>query len=123
MVVVNYIMWTVINNFIKAMPQKYRDAYDDFAVTFMGNRTSYQWMECIDKMQTVFGMPLGLLFVDAAFDERSKETVRELNSSGSQMEEYAAQHLFNRYVKSNPKHLPFEWWSHFGIFQFYGRKS
>jgi len=77
-VVVNYIMWTVINNFIKAMPQKYRDAYDDFAVTFMGNRTSYQWMECIDKMQTVFGMPLGLLFVDAAFDERSKETVTQM---------------------------------------------
>ena len=116
MVVVNYIMWTVINNFIKAMPQKYKDAYDDFAVTVMGNRTSYRWMECIDSMQTVFGMPLGLLFVDAAFDERSKETVRELNTSGRvrrvQVEEYAAQHLLNRNVESTSKQLRFEW-SHF----------
>ena len=81
-VVVNYIIWTVINHFIKVMPQRYRDAYDDFAVTVTGNKTSYRWKECIDAMQSVFGMPLGLLFVDAAFDERSKETVREkLNTS------------------------------------------
>ena len=82
-VVVNYIMWTVINNFIKEMPQIYRDAYNAvFAVTELGNRVSYRWKECIDRMQKVFGMPLGLLFVDAAFDERSKEKVREkLNTS------------------------------------------
>lgn len=75
MVFVNYIMWTVINNFVKMMPKKYRDAYDEYAVTITGNRTSQRWKECIDDMQSVFGMPLGLLFVDAAFDEGSKETV------------------------------------------------
>jgi len=78
-VVVNYIMWTVINNFIKEMPQIYGDAYNAvFAVTELGNRTSYRWKECIDRMQKVFGMPLGLLFVDAAFDERSKEKVTRM---------------------------------------------
>ena len=75
MVVVNYIMWSVIRNFIKAMPQRYIDAYYDYAVTVTGNSTSLRWIVCINKMQKVFGMPLGLLFVDAAFDESSKETV------------------------------------------------
>lgn len=75
MVFVNYIMWTVINKFVKMMPKKYREAYDEYAVTITGNRTSQRWKECIDDMQSVFGMPLGLLFVDAAFDEGSKETV------------------------------------------------
>ena len=68
-------MWSVINKFIKVMPTKYRDAYEEYTVTITGNRTSYRWQACIDQMQAVFGMPLGLLFVDAAFDERSKETV------------------------------------------------
>lgn len=75
MVFVNYIMWTVINKFVKMMPKNYREAYDEYAVTITGNRTSQRWKECIDDMQSVFGMPLGLLFVDAAFDEGSKETV------------------------------------------------
>ncbi|KAJ7382376.1 hypothetical protein OS493_035437 [Desmophyllum pertusum] len=50
-VFVNYIMWTVITKFVKLMPK---------------------------KMQPVFGMPLGLLFVDAAFDEGSKETITQM---------------------------------------------
>ena len=57
------------------MPKKYRDAYNEYAVTMTGNKTTECWKDCIDKMQTVFSMPLGLLFVDAAFDEGSKETV------------------------------------------------
>ena len=57
------------------MPKKYRDAYNEYAVTMTGNKTTERWKDCIDKMQTVFSMPLGLLFVDAAFDEGSKETV------------------------------------------------
>ena len=76
MVVVNYIMWTVIHNFIKIMPQKYRDAYDEYVVTVIGNRTRQRWEVCIDRMQPVFGMPLGLLFVDEAFDDGSKEQVK-----------------------------------------------
>ena len=51
------------------------DAYDEYAVTITGNRTSERWTMCINNMQSVFSMPLGLLFVDAAFDEGSKETV------------------------------------------------
>ena len=81
MVVVNYIMWTVIHNFIKIMPQKYRDAYDEYVVTVIGNRTRHRWEECIDRMQPFLGMPLGLLFVDEAFDEGSKEKVGELKKS------------------------------------------
>ena len=72
---VNYIMWTVIQKFVSTMPKKYRDAYDEYAMTITGNRTSERWKECIDNMQSVFSMPLGLLFVDAAFDEGSKGTV------------------------------------------------
>ena len=57
------------------MPKKYRDAYDEYLATITGNTTSERWRECIDNTQVVFSMPLGLLFVDAAFDEGSKETV------------------------------------------------
>ena len=84
MVVVNYIMWTVIHNFIKIMPQKYRDAYDEYVVTVIGNRTRQRWEECIDRMQPVLGMPLGLLFVDEAFDEGSKEKVHSKVKNGIQ---------------------------------------
>lgn len=80
MVVVNYIMWTVIHNFIKIMPQKYRDAYHEYVVTLIGNRTRHCWEECIDRMQPVLAMPLGLLFVDVAFDEGSKEKVGEMKN-------------------------------------------
>ena len=76
MTVVNYIVWTVVHNFIKVMPQAYLDAYDEYVVTVTGNRTRHRWKQCIDRMQPVFGMPLGLLFVDAEFDERSKKVVR-----------------------------------------------
>ncbi|XP_078355594.1 endothelin-converting enzyme 2-like [Oculina patagonica] len=71
-------MWTVINNFIKVMPQKYRDAYEEYVVTIIGNRTRHRWKECIDGMQSVLGMPLGLLFVDVAFDEGSKKTITQM---------------------------------------------
>jgi len=74
-VFVNYIMWTVINKFVRTMPKRYRDAHDEYVASITGNRTSERWRQCIDNMQAVFSMPLGLLFVDAAFDERSKETV------------------------------------------------
>lgn len=57
------------------MPQKYRDAYDEYVVTVIGNRTRHRWKECIDGMQQVLGMPLGLMFVDVAFDEGSKKKV------------------------------------------------
>lgn len=76
--VVNYIIWTVIHQFIKVMPQAYRDAYNDYIVTVTGNRTEDRWIECINGMQAVFAMPLGLLFVDAAFDERSKTVVTKM---------------------------------------------
>ena len=74
-VFVNYIMWTVIHKFIMAMPQEYQDAYNDYITVLLGNKTRHRWKECIGNMQSVFGMPLGLLFVDAAFDEQSKKTV------------------------------------------------
>ncbi|KAJ7354731.1 hypothetical protein OS493_030507 [Desmophyllum pertusum] len=77
-VVVNYIIWTVINNFIRVLPQKYRDAKDEYVASIIGNRTRHRWKDCIDGMQQVLGMPLGLLFVDAAFDEGSKETITQM---------------------------------------------
>lgn len=77
-VLVNYIMWQVINNFVKIMPQKYRDAREMVSVAIAGNMTRYPWEQCIDGMQQVFGMPLGLLFVDASFDEGSKATITQM---------------------------------------------
>lgn len=64
------------------MPQKYRDAREMVSVAIAGNMTRYPWEQCIDGMQQVFGMPLGLLFVDASFDEGSKATVCEKRNDG-----------------------------------------
>lgn len=77
-VFVNYIIWRVIDKFVTTMPKKYRDAYNEYTVTITGNKTSERSKECIDNMQAVFSMPLGLLFVDAAFDEGSKETITQM---------------------------------------------
>lgn len=78
MIVVNYITWTVINNFIRVMPQKYREARDEYVTAMSGKKTRYRWKDCINGMQSIFGMPLGLLFVDVAFDEKSKETITQM---------------------------------------------
>ena len=77
--VVNYIIWTLINRFMRVLPQDYQDAYSDYVFTVQGNQTRERWMACISGMQDLFGMPLGLLFVDAAFDEGSKAAVRGIN--------------------------------------------
>ncbi|XP_068742310.1 endothelin-converting enzyme 1-like [Montipora capricornis] len=76
--VVNYIIWTLINRFMRVLPQDYRDAYSDFVFTVQGNQTRERWIACISGMQDLFGMPLGLLFVDAAFDEGSKAAVTKM---------------------------------------------
>ncbi|PFX27583.1 Endothelin-converting enzyme 1 [Stylophora pistillata] len=78
LIVVNYIIWTVINNFIRVMPQKYREARDEYVTAMSGKKTRYRWKDCINGMQSIFGMPLGLLFVDVAFDEKSKETITQM---------------------------------------------
>ena len=104
--VVNYIIWTVIHQFIKVMPQAYRDAYNDYIVTVTGNRTEDRWIECINGMQAVFAMPLGLLFVDAAFDERSKTVVRELNRGTCNFANSILNHSsFKLYVYANGRVL------------------
>ncbi|XP_068727130.1 endothelin-converting enzyme 1-like [Montipora capricornis] len=77
--VVNYIIWTLINRFMRVLPQDYRDAYSDYVFTVQGNQASERSIACIAEMQDkVFGMPLGLLFVDAAFDEGSKAAVTKM---------------------------------------------
>ena len=65
---------------MRVLPQDYQDAYSDYVVTVQGNQlTGQRWIACIQQMQGLFGMPLGLLFVDAAFDEGSKAAVRGIN--------------------------------------------
>ena len=65
---------------MRVLPRDYQDAYSDYDVAEQGNQASERWIACIAEMQDkVFGMPLGLLFVDAAFDEGSKAAVRGIN--------------------------------------------
>ena len=75
------------------MPQVYRDAYNDYIVTVTGNRIGDRLVECINGMQAVFAMPLGLLFVDAAFDERSRTVVIELNRDTSNFANSILNHI------------------------------
>ncbi|KAK3702463.1 hypothetical protein QZH41_020110, partial [Actinostola sp. cb2023] len=74
----NYAMWTTIHQYIIASPSKFIKAYERYKEALVGNKTEQRWRNCLKHMQVVLKMPLGLLFVDKAFDEESKTTIREM---------------------------------------------
>lgn len=69
-------MWAVITSFMDSMPEDYVEAKNHFRVAAVGNSTYDRWKRCIDGLQGILSMPMGLLFVNAVFDEDSKTRVR-----------------------------------------------
>jgi len=68
-------MWSVVNEFILPSSSQLVEAQNRFLQVLMGNKTELRWQKCIHHMQSVLKMPLGLLFIDKAFNEDSKKAV------------------------------------------------
>ena len=68
-------MWRVVDTYIQAMPQKFVAAKRKYLAALLGPRESERWSNCLSVMWTFMDMSLGRLFVDAAFDDSSKNTV------------------------------------------------
>ncbi|XP_031553864.1 neprilysin-like [Actinia tenebrosa] len=79
-VIDNYAMWTVIHQFILALPSNYSEANNLFRSSLVGNATDHRWKKCLSNMQYAMKMPLGLLFVERAFDKESRATIKEMSN-------------------------------------------
>ena len=71
-------MWRVVDDFVMSMPQQFVDAKLKFTEAVTGAHKHERWSYCIEKMMTPMDMTLGRLFVDAHFDEATKQTVNDL---------------------------------------------
>ena len=68
-------MWRVVDTYVLAMPQEFVAAKLKYQTTISGPRESERWSDCLSVLSTYMDMSLGRLFVDAAFDDSSKNTV------------------------------------------------
>lgn len=68
-------MWRVVDTYSLAMPQEFVAAKLKYQTTITGPRASERWSDCLSVLSTFMDMSLGRLFVDAAFDDSSKNTV------------------------------------------------
>ena len=59
-----------------AMPTSFVEAKLEFKAAAEGAPDTRRWSNCIVQIMQLVPMPLGLLFVDAKFDESSKQVVR-----------------------------------------------
>ena len=71
----DYIMWRVVDHFVMSMPQEFVQAKLKFIEAKAGVQKYERWSNCIENMMTPMDMTLGRLFVDAHFDEATKQTV------------------------------------------------
>ena len=77
----DYIMWRVVDSYVQAMPKEFFTAKRKYEVEILGPQESERWSYCLSVMSTYMDMSVGRLFVDAAFDDSSKNIVSfNLNS-------------------------------------------
>lgn len=74
-------MWRVVDSYVQAMPKEFFAAKRKYEVEILGPQESERWSYCLSVMSTYMDMSVGRLFVDAAFDDSSKNIVSfNLNS-------------------------------------------
>ena len=71
----DYIMWRVVDSYVQAMPKEFFAANRKYQVEIHGPQESERWSYCLRVMSKYMDMSVGRLFVDAAFDDSSKNTV------------------------------------------------
>ena len=73
---VNYIMWQVVNHYIDAAPSVFVAAKKKFTDAIFGDtKEKPRWKTCLGQMAKPFEMPLGLLFVDATYKNDMTDVV------------------------------------------------
>ena len=68
-------MWRVVDSYVQAMPKEFFAANRKYQVEIHGPQESERWSYCLRVMSKYMDMSVGRLFVDAAFDDSSKNTV------------------------------------------------
>lgn len=79
-IVMDYIMWRVVDSYVKAMPKEFFAAKHKYEVEILGPQESERWSYCLSVMSTYMDMSVGRLFVDAAFDDSSKNIVKDMTT-------------------------------------------
>lgn len=80
-VIANYMMWHVVLRFAPSLSLKFRDTFYEYRKSVSGVAAEDpRWQDCLGVVGSSFGMPFGLLFVDEAFEGKSKESVRQARS-------------------------------------------
>ena len=97
-------MWHVVLRFAPSLSLKFREAFQEYRKSVSGVAGSDpRWQDCLGVVDSSFGMPFGLLFVDEAFEGESKKSVRnatELPSSilGGGLCEYSFYREIGRFI-------------------------
>ncbi|GFR64348.1 endothelin-converting enzyme 1 [Elysia marginata] len=74
-VIVNYLLWRLMMNWVNNLPTKYRNIKNDYIKNIFGSQADPpRWSECVDFVNVKMGNALGRLFVEEHFDESSKDT-------------------------------------------------
>ncbi|CAG5127738.1 unnamed protein product, partial [Candidula unifasciata] len=76
---VNYLFWRTMMKLIQFLPRQYRNVRNDFSKTIFGSHAEPErWYECVSYANDQMGNAVGRLFVQAYFDEDSKERALEM---------------------------------------------
>ena len=71
-------MWHVVRRFARSLSFKFTEAFDEYRKSVSGiTAEDPRWQDCLGHVEGSFGMPFGLLFVDEAFEGKSKKSVRK----------------------------------------------
>ena len=80
-VIANYMMWHVVLRFSAHLSFKFREVFKDYSRAISGTTAEDpRWQECLGVVDSSFGMPFGLLFVDETFEGESKKSVGNRHS-------------------------------------------
>ncbi|CAG5129048.1 unnamed protein product, partial [Candidula unifasciata] len=75
----NYLFWRILMNRVNNLPSQYRSIKNEFLKVIFGSHAEpARWYECVTFVNEHMGNALGRLFVEAHFDEGSRETALEM---------------------------------------------
>jgi len=78
-IIANYMMWHVVLRFAPSLSLKFREAFQEYRKSVSGVAgLDPRWQDCLGVVDSSFGMPFGLLFVDEAFEGESKKSAEEM---------------------------------------------
>ena len=74
-------MWYAVFRFSPYLDANFREIFREYASSISGTTAvTPRWKECLGVVDGSFGMPFGLLFVDAEFEGESKKSVGKVAS-------------------------------------------